>query len=111
MELFQSNLKEITAIIQSYYSTDFDSDQEDTEENRKIKKSLSDLLRRAKATLSGTDFLEAKKEILQFFSETIGCAEDIEIFEEESKALIKEEAISEAEIEEVINGSSIQRWK
>jgi len=92
--------------FEEYYSTDY-SEKEDSLENLRIRKLAVENLAIA---LKKRD-AEVAEEVLMLLSENTGCAEDLSIFEELIEPLVEAQAITQEQIELVINAKAVARWK
>jgi hypothetical protein len=101
--------KEIATLREAfgvYYSTNY-SEREDSAENFRIRKLAVEKLASAlKEKDAGT-----AEEVLLLLAENTGCAEDLFIFEKLIEPLVATQAITQEQIEMVLNAKAIGRWR
>ncbi len=111
MKSFQNELTKIKSEIQTYFSTDYASEQEDFTENSHIKEQLGSLLWEANNILATQEFLQLKSDVIGLFSETIVCTEDENLFPPVVRKLIERGVLSDEDVSAVMGGNSTKRWR
>ncbi|MGK2906277.1 MAG: hypothetical protein ACSLFH_08035 [Desulfuromonadales bacterium] len=108
MKPSQHELNKIKSEIKVYLSTDYPSEQERVAASSHIKEQLSSLLWEANKTLATQEFIQLKSEVIELFSETIRCTEDVNRFRSAVRKLLDRGVISEIEISFLMEGKSTE---
>jgi hypothetical protein len=111
MNFFQNELTKIKSEIQTSFSTDYASEQEDSTESFHIKEQLGSLLWEANKRLATQEFLQLKSEVLGLFSETIRCTEDENLFLSVVRKLLERGVLSDEDISVVMEANSTKRCR
>ncbi|MGL4231082.1 MAG: hypothetical protein ACRCWJ_06915 [Casimicrobium sp.] len=103
--LIDENFRLIEKELADYYSSDL-SEEEDTAQNRAIKRRIVSLL--AGACASGD--VATKQKALLLLAENTGCHEDLEILTEFIPDLIEKGYITQLEFDLLLQRSPANRW-
>ncbi len=99
-------IKDLKKAFEVYYSTEY-SEEDDIFENKKIRKRAVEILTIALKKKDGG----YAEQVLNLLSENTGCAEDLIIFEKLIAPLAETQAITQEQIDIVLNAKTISRWR
>ena len=97
---------ELKKKFDSYYTTDFESEQSDTIANASLRREALDLFKKAKE--NGDNKLA--EEIIDLLAENTGCQEDLELFEKLTRPLMEQGLLSNDQHKRVVNSKGVSRW-
>lgn len=105
MQLYIDKLQKLKDDSVQYFETDFDSEEDDSLENIRIKTELIELIGTVKGSQLLKNYTSFKSDVIEFLCEISGCAEDLEVLEKYSPSVLSAE-----EIKFIINNSALARW-
>lgn len=101
----QKELSRLLDELQNYYTFELD-ENEDSKENRRIKKKLFQLICDASKTVE-TEF---KEQVLMIIAENTGCQEDLQLLEEFLFPLVSCNVITQEEVNKYFSNLPVNRW-
>lgn len=99
-------LEKLKIALETYYETDFMTDEEDIAANTAIKYLIADVVIAANAA----DDMEVKQNALDTLAMSTGCAEDYKILTEITESLIDLGIITEATALNMFEKAPTNRW-
>ena len=99
-------IEDLRIAFEEYYSTEY-SEEDDTFENKEIRKRAVEILTIALRKNDGED----AELVLNLLSKNTGCSEDLIIFEELIAPLVEAKAITQEQIDLVLNAKALARWR
>jgi len=99
-------IEDLRIAFEEYYSTEY-SEEDDTFENKEIRKRAVEILTIALRKNDGED----AELVLNLLSKNTGCSEDLIIFEELIAPLVEAQAITQEQIDLVLNAKALARWR
>jgi len=105
MQRYIDEIKKLKKETGQYLAERFDTESDDSVENIKIKTEALEIIKKAYESETTEKYSKIKSLVIEYLCEICGCAEDLEILENNSPAVI-----SDKEIEYIIQNSALSRW-
>jgi hypothetical protein len=103
----KNTLDHIATSFREYYETEFNSEAEDSNFNRKIRIEAISALKKALED----DNTELAVSILNLISENTGCEEDLSLFNELTSPLESVGLLTESQVNIVTKSKGLKRWQ